>query len=231
MRVLAVFFVLFTGACAVELAEPPANTSPSNAQLPTAQQAAENFVAVVQRVEPVAEDSCRKHARNLNCDFQILVDRRITLPPNAFQTVDELRRPVIIFTIALIAQARNQDELAFILGHEAAHHIREHLPKQNDSAFRGALAAGLIARLGGASEAVVERATQVGAQIGARAYSKDFELEADALGAVIAKRAGYDAVLGARYFTRIADPGNQFLGTHPPNAQRIATVERVVSGG
>ena len=40
--------------------------------------------------------------------------------------------------------------------------------------------------------------------------------------------AGYDPVRGAAYFTRIPDPGNKFLGTHPPNASRIETVRQAV---
>jgi len=34
-------------------------------------------------------------------------------------------------------------------------------------------------------------------------------------------------VRGAAFFTQIADPGDRFLGTHPPNAKRIETVRRV----
>ena len=64
-------------------------------------------------------------------------------------------------------------------------------------------------------------------EIGARTYSKDFELEADALGTRIAARAGYDPLRGAEFFFRIPDPGNQFLGSHPANAARLATVQRV----
>ena len=71
---------------------------------------------------------------------------------------------------------------------------------------------------------------QIGAAIGARSYSKDFELEADALGTVIAARAGFNPVRGAQFFNRIPDPGNRFLGTHPANADRLATVQRVAAG-
>ncbi len=71
---------------------------------------------------------------------------------------------------------------------------------------------------------MVDTAQQVGGAVGVRSFSKRFELEADALGTVIAGRAGYDPVRGAAYFTRIPDPGNAFLGTHPPNADRIETV-------
>ena len=64
----------------------------------------------------------------------------------------------------------------------------------------------------------VDEATKLGAQVGARSYSKDFELEADALGTVITHRAGFSPLKGAAFFTRIPDPGDRFLGTHPPNA-------------
>jgi predicted Zn-dependent protease len=198
--------------------------------LPSPQVAADNFATVVTRVEPVAERLCRDRTAAANCDFRIVVDARFDQPPNAFQTIDEAGRPIIAFTIALIAEARNQDELAFILGHEAAHHIRGHIPRAQETALRGAVLAGALATLGGAGPDGVRTAQNIGATVGARTYSKDFELEADSLGTIIAYRAGYDPILGAQYFQRIDDPGNMFLGTHPPNAARIETVRRTVAG-
>ena len=91
----------------------------------------------------------------------------------------------------------------------------------------GAILLGGLAAITGAGQGAVQNATDLGAGLGARTYSKDYELEADALGTVITKRAGYDPVRGAAFFTQIADPGDRFLGTHPPNAQRIETVKRV----
>jgi predicted Zn-dependent protease len=76
----------------------------------------------------------------------------------------------------------------------------------------------------------VRTAQRLGAEVGARSYSKDFELEADALGTVITARAGFDPLRGAEFFTRIPDPGDKFLGTHPPNASRIDVVRRTVAG-
>lgn len=69
----------------------------------------------------------------------------------------------------------------------------------------------------------------MGASVGARAYSKDYELQADRLGAIIAWDAGYDPEKGAQFFLRIADPGDTFLGTHPANAARIALVRKTVA--
>lgn len=226
--------ILTLAGCAVEPLPPPAG--PSSASAPPGEvvgrldgrTAVQNFVAVVERVEPVAEQVCRERTPRANCDFQVAVDTRRDQPPNAFQTVDRAGRPIVGFTIALIADARNQDELAFILGHETAHHIAGHLPRTRQTASAGAILAGTLAQIGGANADVVRTAQDLGATVGARRFSREFELEADDLGARIAARAGYDPVRGARYFERVPDPGNRFLGSHPPNAERIATVARAV---
>jgi Zn-dependent protease with chaperone function len=194
-----------------------------------ARRAADNFVTVVERVEPVAERVCEERTRNVDCDFRIYVDDRPGVPPNAFQTIDPRGRPAIVFSLALIADARNQDELAFILGHEAAHHIEGHIPRSQASAELGALILGGLAEVTGQGPEGVDAALRLGAEVGARRYARDFELEADALGTVIAHGAGYDPVRGAAFFARIPDPGDRFLGTHPPNAERIALVRRVAN--
>jgi len=190
----------------------------------------QQFQSVVRTVEPVAERECRARTSGANCDFRIVVDDRKGQPSNAYQTVDKSGRPILAFTLALIADVGNRDELAFVMGHEAAHHIEGHIPRQQQNAATGAILLGGLAALTGASSTVVDQAVDIGAGVGARSYSKNFELEADALGTVITKRAGYDPVRGAQFFTRIPDPGDRFLGTHPPNAQRIETVRRVNAG-
>ena len=207
------------------------STSSAPRQAPVATQAAtRSFAEVVRTVEPVAERECRARTSRVNCDFKILVDTRPEQPPNAFQTVDKSGRPIIAFTLALIDDARNRDELAFVMGHEAAHHIAGHITRQQQNAVAGAVIAGSLAVLLGGGAETVEAAQRNGAFVGARSYSKNFELEADALGTVITARAGYDPVRGAQFFARIPDPGNRFLGTHPPNAQRIEIVRQTAAG-
>jgi Zn-dependent protease with chaperone function len=225
MRILSAILIVY-GLAACDVPTAPTGATPSGAARFDPDQAARNFVQVVQKVEPVAERECRARTPSKNCDFQIVVDDRRNQPPNAFQTVDENGRPILAFTLSLIATVANVDELAFIMGHEAAHHIQGHLQDTQQSAVTGAILFGTLAQLGGGGQQAVEAAAQVGAQLGARRYSKEFELEADSLGTVISKRAGYDPVRGAQYFARIADPGDAFLGTHPPNSQRIETVKR-----
>ena len=192
--------------------------------------AARQFVAVVQTVEPVAERECLRRAPGANCDFQIVVDDRPGQAPNAFQTEDRSGRPILAFNLALIASVENADELAFVMGHEAAHHVLGHLGRTQQNAAVGAVILSGLAALGGADAAAVQSAEQIGASLGARSYSKEFELEADRLGTIITENSGYDAVRGALFFNKIPDPGNRFLGTHPPNASRMEIVRRTAQG-
>lgn len=219
------------GACVpVELPAPQPQSDPvASAPKPAAEASARAFVGVVEDMEPVIERECRARAPGLDCDFQIVVDTRAGLPPNAYQTLDRNNRPLIAFTTALIADVENADEVAFILGHEAAHHINGHLARTQQNAVAGAVFGTILAGVLGADASGIDAATELGATVGARSYSKDFELEADQLGTIITWRAGYNPERGARYFTRIPDPGNRFLGTHPPNAQRIETVRRTLA--
>lgn len=226
------FLLIALTGCDVEIvtttsAPPTASAQPSRVQNQTVPAA---FAEVQRRVEPVAERECRARTSRVNCNFSIRVDQRPGQPPNAFFTQDRSGRPIIVFTKALIQDARNRDELAFVMGHEAAHHIRGHIPRTQQNAVAGAVMAGSLAVLLGGSAEAVEAAQRSGARIGARSFSKDFELEADALGTVISARAGYNPVRGAEFFNRIPDPGNRFLGTHPPNAQRIQVVRQTAAG-
>lgn len=226
MRWMILAMGLLAGCAGV----PGGQVTPPAKEAPPSRAKARSFVDVVRRVEPVAERQCRAALPKGRCDFRIVVDDRPGMPPNAFQTLDKSGNPIIGFTVALIADAQNADELAFVMSHEAAHHILQHLPKQQGAARVGAtVLGGLISGAGGDANAV-RAAARVGALLGGRSYSKSFELEADALGTRIAARAGFDPVRGAAFFNRVQDPGDRFLGTHPPNADRIKTVQRVAAG-
>ncbi|MCF6444049.1 M48 family metalloprotease [Nereida sp. MMG025] len=233
MRWIAVLSLLVAVACQPvpqgQTPPPTQKTAPAPQRLSESQQI-RNFQEIIRRVEPVAEDVCRRETRGLDCDFKIVLDDNRRAPPNAFQTLDKNNRPIIVFTLALVKAARNQDELAFVLGHETAHHIENHLGRQRQSAIAGALIFGNLASITGANAGTVQSAQELGALVGSRTYSKEFELEADRLGTVITARAGYDPVRGAEFFNRIPDPGDRFLGTHPPNAQRIEAVRQTVRG-
>ncbi|CUH74688.1 M48 family metallopeptidase [Tropicibacter naphthalenivorans] len=231
MRRLAPLLFLLASACTVEtMDQPELSVSAPVGPPPSSVRAARMFIEVVETVEPVAERECRQRTRGMNCDFNIVVDDRPGQPPNAFQTEDRFGRPVLAFNIALINEVHNADELAFVMGHEAAHHIQDHLAKTRLNATLGAVVLSGTAAILGATPQEIEAARDAGSVAGARSFSKDFELEADKLGTIIAARAGYDPLRGALYFNRLPDPGNRFLGSHPPNASRLQVVKDTVAG-
>ncbi|CUH82963.1 M48 family metallopeptidase [Thalassovita mediterranea] len=227
VAVVVLAFVL--AGCSIPTVGPGYQPGFGNGGQAVERQVAEQFIQVVETVEPVAERECRRRTRGENCDFLIVVDDRPDQPPNAHQFVTDSGQPVIAFTYSLLETVRNADELAFVMGHEAAHHIAGHLDRQAASALEGATILGGLVSLRGGNAQQIEEAQQIGALIGSRRYSKDFELEADALGTVISLKAGFDPVRGAAFFDRLPDPGNQFLGTHPPNADRLATVRKTAA--
>lgn len=186
------------------------------------------FAAVVARMKPASEQICRERTPQLDCNFIVVIDDRPGQPANAFHTLDAQGRPLIGFTTAMIRTA-NDEELALIFGHEAAHYLAGHQVRMRETATTGALVGGLLASLSGADQMTAQRLANIGATVGARSYSKEFELEADRLGTVIAWRAGYDPLIGAQFFRRSPDPGNQFLGTHPPNPERLRMIENTVA--
>lgn len=196
----------------------------------SAGEALQNFEAVADVMEPRISKECafRTHGRE-SCDYQILVDRKDRSGPNAFQSVDAQGRPVIAFNPALIAEARNPDELAFVIGHEAAHYILGHIRMKDEDAMAGALILGVLAAASGEDGDGIAEAQVIGAAVGERAYSQDYELQADRLGTVIAWDAGFNPVKGAQFFARLPDPGEDFLNSHPPNRMRLDLVKRTVS--
>ncbi len=220
--------VLALSACNVETNSPPPTQAAPKVTRTGSPQSVADFRAVVARVEPVAERACRRMRPRSNCDFAISVDTRTNQPPNAFQTYNRAGRPQLVFNAALLRQMRNRDEVAFALAHEAAHHIEAHITQTQTSARTGALIGAVFGSVVGLDQAGVEVATNIGGTVGARRYSKGFELEADSLGAKIAQSAGYNPLRGVLYFQDARDPGDQFLGTHPPNADRIQTVRNSV---
>lgn len=223
MRALTLILsVLTLGACvAMQPAAPPLE-APEPQDIPVSVALA---IEVTRRMEPVAESICRAQTPRQNCDFEFLVHRDPRAGVNAFQTINpDTGRPVIILTVGLIRSVRNADELAFVIGHETAHHIAEHIGQQEAAARAGAQIFGATAQEQGATREEIIAAAQQGAELGLRQFSQRAELEADSLGTQITCRAGFDPIVGAEFFAQLPDPDAGVFSTHPPNRARIQIV-------
>ena len=119
----------------------------------------------------------------------------------------------------------NRDEMAFVLAHEMAHVIRRHAI--NRLLTQTALSAASLAAPGRGALAPWIR--KVGLQWLERAYSREHEFEADALGALLMRAAGFDPAGAIRLLQRLGELDQTpdhlglgpYLSTHPAVEDRI----------
>ena len=148
--------------------------------------------------------------------------------PNAFA----LPGGFVFVTDSLVELCgRQEDELAFILGHEMAHVIRGHAIHRliSNSVISAA------ARAAPVRGVVSGWLQKVGIQFLESAYSQDLEFEADRFGVKLASAAKYDPHGAERLLARLAEisrpPGKLNLGSyfssHPPYDVRINNIARV----
>lgn len=136
----------------------------------------------------------------------------------------------IAFFYGILAKLQlTDDEVATIMGHEAAHALLEHAREQMGKNFATQTGLRLGAALLGLGS-VGDMAAQVGSQVLSLTYSRDDESEADALGLVMSARAGYDPHAGVSLWKKMmaASGGSsppKFLSTHPPSADRVKAIE------
>jgi predicted Zn-dependent protease len=122
----------------------------------------------------------------------------------------------------------NDDEVATIMGHEAAHALREHARERMGKTAATRIGAGLVSSLlglGGLGDA----ALSMGGQLLTLQFSRSDETEADLVGMDLAARAGYDPAAGVTLWQKMmaASKGAppQFLSTHPAGDTRIRDIQ------
>ena len=125
-------------------------------------------------------------------------------------------------------------ELAFVLGHEIAHALREHTrEKASQNEWMSAVVQG-IAVFGGRNAALQSVAADAGSQVlVALPFSRTMESEADLIGLELMARAGYDPRLASVVWTKLlaAPAAGQplaLLSTHPGDRQRLDALDAAV---
>jgi len=133
--------------------------------------------------------------------------------------------------IGTIGAVDNEAELAGVMAHEMAHVYMQHSAKQQD---KGSLLEGLAGLAGAiAGTGTVGSLARAGIQIGAGTlmlkYSRGDEAQADAVGAIIMWKAGFNPVALADFFEKLqAQSGNsgpQFLSDHPNPGNRKSAIQ------
>jgi len=167
----------------------------------------------------IAPDYCR--------DLRIYVlesaDFNASIAPNGF---------VVVFTGALL-RCRNEAQLAYLLAHEVTHYQRRHTLQQWRD-IRSTVDALLFPEIalsvvGLGPAATLAELAAIGSIL---QFSREQEREADAFGLDRVAAAGYDPGESVDVWTRLmaekkaADDDEPFIffATHPPNAERAATL-------
>ena len=134
----------------------------------------------------------------------------------------------------MIEAARSEAEVAGVMGHELAHVVLRHGTAQATKGQKfqiGAIAGQVLgAILGGRTGAVVSQGSQIGLGTWFLKYSREYEREADLLGAQLMARAGYDPRAMASMFQTIERQGGgggpEFLSDHPNPGNRVQAINR-----
>ncbi|MEX2673176.1 MAG: M48 family metallopeptidase [Phycisphaeraceae bacterium] len=124
----------------------------------------------------------------------------------------------------IIATDGGEAELAFILGHEMGHVIKEH-PMERMMSNQAIFAAARAVPVAGMAGQWIRSA---GAKMLQSAYSKEAELVADRMGGVLSRAAGFDAMAGVHMLERLkehhgkaGDDWMAYFNSHPPFDLRI----------
>jgi len=143
--------------------------------------------------------------------------------------------------IGTITAAANESQLAGVMAHEMSHVYMQHSAKQASKAQTTSMLAGLAeaalgATVGGSAGGLVGQLGQMGIQFGAEGlmlkYSRSDESQADAVGAMILYKAGYNPQALADFFKALETQGGkappQFLSDHPNPSNREQAIDREI---
>jgi predicted Zn-dependent protease len=135
----------------------------------------------------------------------------------------------IAFYFGILSRLQLDDnEVAMIMGHEAAHALREHARERIGKSMAtqaGVNIASALLGLGSTGDTLL----RIGGQLASLKFSRDDETEADLVGLDLAARAGYDPGAGVTLWQKMlaASKGAppKFLSTHPPGESRIRDIQ------
>jgi len=146
--------------------------------------------------------------------------------------------------IGTITAAKNEAELAGVMGHEMSHVYMQHSAKQASKAQKTSLFAQIaevaigVSGVGQAAGGLVGQLAPMGIQLGAEGlmmkFSRSDESQADAVGAVILYKAGYNPQALADFFKTLETQSGgsappQLFSDHPNPGNREAAIQKQIA--
>ena len=134
----------------------------------------------------------------------------------------------------MIQAARSEAEVAGVMAHELSHVILRHGTAQASKGQKfqiGAIAGQILgAIVGGRTGSVIAQGSEIGLGAYFLKYGREYERQADLLGAQLMARAGYDPRAMASMFQTIeregGNRGPEWLSSHPNPGNRVQAINR-----
>jgi Zn-dependent protease with chaperone function len=134
----------------------------------------------------------------------------------------------------MIQAAGSEAEVAGVMAHELSHVVLRHGTAQASKGQKfaiGAIAGQILgAIVGGRTGSVIAQGSEIGLGTYFLKYGREYERQADLLGAQIMARAGYDPRAMARMFQTIEREGGargpEWLSSHPNPGNRVEAINR-----
>lgn len=141
----------------------------------------------------------------------------------------------IFITEALFRRLKSEDQLAGVLGHEMGHVVGRHSNEQMASSrLWSGLAQGVGIMTSDGSNNTGAYIAQMVAQYRVMKFSRDDELESDALGVRFMTQAGYnpEALIGVMEILAAVSGGrggNDFMASHPNPENRMEKIREIIA--
>lgn len=170
--------------------------------------------------------------------LQVILDRLLSanhVPAEIVPTLEVQRSSTLnaatdgkklLITSGLLSRLNDDDERAFVISHELAHILLQHISKTQARRIGLSLLDMFIVRRYTAEGSIVQMASELGIGLVDKRSSRGFEYQADDLGVRLMRQAGYNPQAAIRVFDTLsrATAGNrtpEFLQDHPITESRI----------
>ncbi|MBP7528415.1 MAG: M48 family metalloprotease [Syntrophorhabdaceae bacterium] len=194
----------------------------SKYRISTDQQLNQRINAIGQRLAAQSE------RKNLKYTFTVINDELV----NAFAAPGGY----VYITTGILHRLKNDDEIASVLAHEIGHVVNKHslkaIQRQMLAQF-GLQIMGAMLGDGGISGTLLVKASEISASLLLLKNSRVNELESDAEGVEIMRRAGYNprAMIDVQRMLLGVSGGKNppaIISTHPPSQERIDAIQRAI---
>ena len=142
--------------------------------------------------------------------------------------------PAVAVNFGMVKMLGDDESLwAAVLGHELAHLKRQHQQKRNERNEWGSAVSGVASViLGFVGVPLAPLLTDTASNVVNLGYSREDELEADALSVSYLRQAGYDPGAALRFHERLAEQSSDSGGlwsTHPGGKDRVEAIRQLLT--